>query len=41
MMKWFDQYVKGKDRGVKPGNLIRAFRIAGADHASSVSLQVR
>ena len=31
MMKWFDQHVKGKDRGVKPGNLIRAFRIEGGD----------
>ena len=31
MMKWFDQHVKGKDRGVKPGNLVRAFRIEGGD----------
>ena len=29
MMKWFDQHVKGKDRGVKSGNLVRAFRIEG------------
>ena len=31
MMKWFDQHVKGQDRGVAPGNLIRAFRIEGGD----------
>ena len=31
MMRWFDQHVLGKDRGVEPGNLIRAFRIEGGD----------
>ena len=31
MMNWFDQHVQGKDRGVKPGNLVRAFRIEGGD----------
>lgn len=37
MMKWFDQHVKGKDRGVKPGNLIRAFRIEGGDGVKNVA----
>ena len=31
MMRWFDQHVQGRDRGVEPGNLIRAFRIEGGD----------
>lgn len=31
MMDWFDQHVKGEDRGLAPGNLIRAFRIEGGD----------
>ncbi len=31
MMRWFDQHVKGKDRGVEAGNLIRAFRIEGGE----------
>ena len=37
MMKWFDQHVKGKDRGVKSGNLIRAFRIEGGDGVKNVA----
>lgn len=31
MMDWFDQHVKGVDRGLAPGALIRAFRIEGGD----------
>ena len=31
ILRWFDQHVKGIDRGVRPGHLFHAFRIEGGD----------
>jgi len=35
MMKWFDQHVKGIDRGLDPNTKVRAFRVEGGEGAKN------